>query len=89
MVCPHCKKQGISILRKTILSPGQIATCKACDGNSGLRYPSWITAMLPGTALMIAALLVDSGTNEWLLNVGGIALMIFIPLLFAPLHPQR
>ena len=44
--------------------------------------------MLPGTALMIAALLVDSGTNEWLLNVGGIALMIFIPLLFAPLHPE-
>jgi hypothetical protein len=86
--CPHCEKPGISILRKTVLSPGQIATCNACEGASGLRYPAWISGMIPGSMLMIAAMFVDSAANEWLLNIIGIVLMIVVPLLFAPLHPE-
>jgi hypothetical protein len=31
---------------------------------------------------------VDSAANEWLLNIIGIVLMIVVPMLFAPLHPE-
>lgn len=86
--CPHCEKPGVSPLRKAILSPGLLATCKSCRGSSGIRYPSWLIAMLPGSALMIAALFVDSDSVEWSLNIIGLALMIVIPLLFTPLHRQ-
>jgi hypothetical protein len=84
--CPHCKKPGVSPLRKAILSPGLLATCKACNGSSGIRYPSWLLAMLPGSALMIAALFVDSDSIEWPLNIIGFVLMIVIPCLFTPLQ---
>jgi hypothetical protein len=84
--CPHCERSGISPLRKAILSPGLLATCKSCSGSSGIRYPSWLIAMLPGSALMIAALFVDSSSLEWTLNIMGLILMIVIPLLFTPLH---
>jgi len=67
--CPHCDKQGISPLRKVILSPGITAICKSCSGTSGLRYPSWLIAMIPGTILMIAALFVGSVSVEWSLNI--------------------
>ena len=87
--CPHCEKPGISPLRKAILSPGITATCSACSGASGLRYPSWLAAMVPGTVLMLAALFVDSETVEWSLNIIGLILMIAIPLLFAPLHVEN
>ncbi len=87
--CPHCNKQGISPLRKVILSPGITAICKSCSGLSGLRYPSWLTAMLPGTILMIAALFVGSVSVEWSLNIIGITLMIIIPFLFTPLHIEE
>jgi hypothetical protein len=84
--CPHCEKAGISPLRKAILSPGLLATCNSCGRSSGIRYPSWLLAMLPGSVLMIAALFVESGSVEWSLNIIGFLLMIVIPLLFTPLH---
>ena len=86
--CPHCEKPGISPLRKAILSPGLIASCKSCNGSSGLRYTSWLSAMLPGSVLMIAAMFVDTDSVEWSLNIFGLILMIIIPLMFAPLHKE-
>ena len=86
--CPHCEKPGISPLRKAIMSPGLIASCKSCNGTSSLRYTSWLTAMLPGSLLMIAAMFVDTDVAEWSLNIIGLILMIIIPLMFAPLHKE-
>ena len=86
--CPHCEKQGIPPLRKVILSPGFTAVCNSCGSLSGLRYPSWLTAMLPGSILMIAALLVDSETAEWTLNIIGMIMMVILPFLFTPLHKE-
>lgn len=87
--CPHCEKPSISPLRKVILSPGLLATCNACNGLSGIRYPSWLTAMLPGSVLMIAALIVDSESLEWSLNIVGFMLMVVIPFLFTPLRKEN
>ena len=87
--CPHCENPGISALRKVILSPGFTAICSDCSGPSGLRYPSWLIAMIPGTILMIAALFVDSESVEWSLNIIGIILMIVLPFLFTPLHVEE
>ena len=87
--CPHCEKPGISPLRKAILSPGLVASCNACSGTSGLRYPSWLTAMLPGSVLMIAAMFVDSELVAWSLSIFGLMLMIIIPFWFAPLHKEE
>jgi hypothetical protein len=86
--CPHCEKPGISPLRKAIMSPGLVASCKSCNGSSGLRYTSWLAAMLPGSVLMIAAMFVDTDSAEWSLNIIGLILMIIIPLMFAPLHKE-
>ena len=86
--CPHCEKPGISPLRKVIMSPGLLATCNACRGSSGIRYPSWLMAMLPGTVLMIAAFYVDADPAEWSLSIIGLILMIVIPFLFTPLHRE-
>ena len=86
--CPHCDKPGVSALRKAILSPGLLATCKSCNGESGIRYSSWLLAMLPGSALLIAALFVDSASAEWALNIIGLILVIVIPFLFTPLHRE-
>jgi len=86
--CPHCEKPGISPLRKVILSPGLLAICNFCGGSSSTRYPSWLTAMLPGSILMVAAMFVDSDSVEWSLNIIGLILMIIIPLIFAPLHKE-
>ena len=86
--CPHCEKPGISPLRKAIMSPGFLATCKSCSGSSGLRYQSWLTAMLPGSALMLAAMFTGTDFLVWSLNIIGFSLMIIIPLIFAPLHKE-
>ena len=86
--CPHCEKPGISPLRKELLSPGLIAICKSCSGSSGLRYSSWLTAMLPGSVLMIVAMFADTDSVEWSLNIIGLILMIIIPFIFAPLHKE-
>jgi hypothetical protein len=86
--CPHCEKPGISPLRKAIMSPGLQATCKSCSGLSGMRYSSWLIAMLPGTVLMIAALFAEPGLVEWVLNITGVILMVVIPWLFAPLQVE-
>ena len=86
--CPHCEKQTISPLRKAIMSPGLLATCKSCSGTSGVRYSSWLSAMFPGSALMIAALFVTSEPLEWRMNIVGIFLMVVIPFVFAPLHRE-
>jgi hypothetical protein len=86
--CPHCKKPGISPLRKVILSPGLLASCNSCSGSSSLRYPSWLMGMLPGSILMTAAMFVDSDSVEWSLNIIAVVLMVIIPLLYAPLHKE-
>ena len=87
--CPYCEEPSISPLRKAILSPGLLATCNSCSGSSSIRYPSWLTAMLPGSVLMVAALFVDSKSLEWGLNIVGFTLMVVIPFLFAPLHKEN
>ena len=86
--CPHCEKPGISPVRKVILSPGLLATCNSCNATSTLRYASWLTGMIPGSIMMVAAMFVDSDSIEWSLNIIGVILMIVIPLLFAPLHKE-
>lgn len=83
---PRWEKPSISILRKAVLNPGQIATCNACSGSLEVCYPSWITAMLAGSILMLAVIFVDSNSAEWLLNGIGLILMIVIPLMFTPLR---
>jgi hypothetical protein len=45
--------------------------------------------MLPGSILMIAALFAVSESVEWLLNIGGLALMIALPFFFAPLQVEK
>ena len=87
--CPHCEKPSISPLRKAILSPGLLATCNSCSGSSSIRYPSWLTAMLPGSVLMIAALFVAFESLEWSLNIVGFILMVAIPFLFTPLRKEN
>jgi hypothetical protein len=87
--CPHCEKPGISTVRKSILSPGMLATCHSCGGASTLRYASWLTGMVPGSLLMVAAMFVDSEAIEWSLNIIGVILMILVPMLFAPLHKEQ
>jgi hypothetical protein len=87
--CPHCEQPGISPLRKAILSPGISAVCAVCGKPSSISYPSWVTSMLPGSVLMVAALLVHSERLEWTLNTVGFLLMIVIPLLFTPLRKQQ
>jgi hypothetical protein len=87
--CPHCEKQTISPMRKAIMSPGLFATCKSCSGSSGVRYPSWLAAMIPGSTLMVAALFVSSEPLEWRLNVVGFLLMVILPLYFTPLHREE
>ena len=76
-------------LRKAILSPGISAVCAVCKKPSSISYPSWLTAMIPGSVLMVAALLVQSQRLEWTLNIVGFLLMIVIPLLFTPLRKQQ
>lgn len=87
--CPHCEKPGISPLRKVILSPGLLATCNSCNETSGIRYPSWLAAMLPGSVLMIAALFVHSESLEWYLNIAGLILMVLVPSIITPLHKEK
>jgi len=77
------------LLRKLILSPGILAKCRSCDGSSGIRYPAWLIAIVPGSILMLAAFFVDSEIIEWSLNIGGLVLMIVLPFLFAPLHVEK
>jgi hypothetical protein len=86
--CPHCEQPGISPLRKAIMSPGLSAECRVCKKPSSIGYPSWLTAMIPGSVLMVAALLVQSERLEWILNIVGFLLMIVIPLLYTPLRKQ-
>ncbi len=86
--CPHCEKPGITPLRKAILSPGLLATCNSCGSSSSIRYPPWLTTMLPGSILMVAAMFVDSDLVEWSLSIFGLMLMIIIPFWFAPLHKE-
>lgn len=86
--CPHCEKPGISKLRKSILSPGLHATCKSCGKVSGVRYPSWLSALIPGSVLMLIALLVSAEWLELTLNIVGFLLIVAIPFLFTPLHKE-
>jgi len=89
MRCPHCEQPGISPLRKAIMSPGLSAICRVCKKPSGIDYPSWLAAMIPGSVLMIAALFVESERLVWVLNSVGFFLMIVIPLLYTPLRKQQ
>jgi hypothetical protein len=88
-ICPHCKKDSISPFKKAILSPGLLATCKACGKPSTLRYKSWLIAMIPGSILLLAALFVDSKSIEWTLNIIGLLLIIILPYFFSPLHKEE
>ncbi len=84
--CPHCDAPGIPGWRKAVMSPGMPATCKSCGQPADITYPAWLSAMLPGSALMLASLWADSTQLEWGLNISGLLLMIIIPYLFVPLQ---
>jgi len=44
--------------------------------------------MIPGSILMLIALLVSNESLEWTLNIVGLVLMIAVPFLFAPLRKE-
>lgn len=83
--CPHCNQSGIKPLRKAILSPGLLAKCGSCNSESTITYPAWLIAMIPGSILMLATLMADTGNLETPLNTVGFILMVVIPFFFVPL----
>ncbi len=87
--CPHCEKPGITALRKALLSPGMPATCKSCGKMIGVTYGSWIKAALPGAAVMIGAMFLESDLLMWGLSFVGLALMIWFHLLMVPLVKEE
>ena len=87
--CAHCGEKTISPLRKLVLGPGMPASCKQCGELSGVTYPAWLTAMIPGSILMIAALFVESESLEFNLNVVGFLLMLAIPFLFLKMQKEE
>ena len=87
--CPHCEKPGITALRKAVLSPGMPATCKSCGKPVGVTYRSWILAALPGAAVMIGAMFLESKILMYGLSFVGFALMIWIHLLTVPLVKEE
>ena len=58
--CPYCKKPGITVLRKALLSPGMPAICKSCGKPIVVTYKSWIKGALPGAVVMIGAMFFES-----------------------------
>lgn len=87
--CPHCEEQGISVFRKIILSPGLLATCNHCNGDSSVRYSSWLLAIIPGSILMIVALFMKVSAVEWTLNIVGFILLLLVPLFYTPLFKEE
>lgn len=45
--------------------------------------------MIPGSMLMLIALLVGSESLEWALNIVGFVLMIALPFLLTPLRKEN
>lgn len=76
-------------VRKIMLTPGLIATCNSCGRPSSTRYPSWLTAMLPGSILMLAAMFISSELVALALNIFALIMIIIIPLWFAPLYKEE
>ena len=87
--CPYCKKPGITVLRKALLSPGMPAICKSCGKPIVVTYRSWIKGALPGSAVMISAMFFESNLFTYGLSIVGFALMIWLHLLWVPLDKDR
>lgn len=83
--CPHCGKPAISALRKTFLGPGVPVPCQSCKKEIKINFRDWLKAALPGGALMVAAMFFDSDLAVYGLSLAGLALMIGLHLMRAPL----
>ena len=85
--CPHCGKQGISILRKWFLGPAKPATCKLCGKKIGVPYTS-LLAFLPFIAAIVGSRIVDSVAVGAAILAGGAILASCIIILCVPLIPR-
>jgi len=58
------QKGSISRLLNAVVSPGLPAICKICGEQASVRRSSWLTAMIPGSILMLIALSVSTESRE-------------------------
>jgi endogenous inhibitor of DNA gyrase (YacG/DUF329 family) len=87
LVCPHCGKPGISILRKMFLGPAVPAKCKVCGKKVGVPYTSML-AIIPFNAAILASAVVEPFAFKAALWVGGFVVMTFIHMRWIPLEPR-
>ena len=87
--CPHCGKPAISFLRKAFMGPGAPVPCQACEKAVKINFPDWLKAALPGVLVMVAALFFESDLLVYGVSTAGLALMIALHLLWAPLVKEK
>ena len=78
LTCPHCKKPGISVIRKTFLGPVLPARCSICHNRVGVSI-KWSALVI----LVYAAVLLSSP----LLALLFLPLAIFVYVKWVPLIP--
>ena len=87
LVCPHCGKPGLSILRKMCLGPAVPAKCKVCGKKVGVPYTTML-AIIPFIAAILASALVEPFAFKAGLLIGGFGAMTFIHMRWIPLEPR-
>ena len=68
--CPHCRKPGISRMRKMFLGPVVSATCRICGKKVGVAYTAML-AVIPFLAAIVFSAFVESFLLKAALWVGG------------------
>ena len=85
--CPHCRRPGISPLKKMWMGPALPVTCAACRRDVGMPYIA-VLAGVPFVAAIHGSLLVDAPALKAGLLIGGFAAMCLLQLGWAPLEQR-
>ena len=88
LICPHCGKPGISVMRKICLGPAWAATCRACGKKVGVPYKAMVLAAIPAFAAIVVSPLVHPFGFRFALWIYAFVVAGALHASLAPLVPK-
>jgi len=85
LICPHCERHGITLLRKLFLGPAVPATCKECGRKIGVPYVYSLLAFIPGVVAIFGLGFVDPFAIKAAILVGGVVVVSLLQVYWVPL----
>jgi hypothetical protein len=88
LLCPHCNRRSVTLLRRLAISPRLPGTCSSCGRKIGVPYIRSVISCLPIVVGLLGAISAPNHLYQIASVMLGVGLSVAIAVYLVPLEKR-